>query len=91
MASFAKAAALLLCVCLLLSASSADAASIRGRELQASIANCKSHKTITGGKQVCTACTTGYVLIPGDGGCARESTTVVKPGVRHPEAHRRIA
>ncbi|WIA21331.1 hypothetical protein OEZ85_000558 [Tetradesmus obliquus] len=59
MASFAKTAALLLCVCLVLSASSADAASIRGRELQATIANCRSHRTIAGGRQVCTACTTG--------------------------------
>lgn len=84
MASFAKTAALLLCVCLVLSASSADAASIRGRELQAAIANCRSHRTITGGRQVCTACTTGFILIPGDGGCARQSTTVVRPGVVRP-------
>ncbi|KAF6250778.1 hypothetical protein COO60DRAFT_1567971 [Scenedesmus sp. NREL 46B-D3] len=84
MASFAKTAALLLCVCLVLYASTADAGSIRGRELQASIANCKSTRVVGGGRRVCTACTTGYVLRPFDGGCARQATTAVRPGAVRP-------
>uniref|UniRef100_A0A383VCW0 Uncharacterized protein n=1 Tax=Tetradesmus obliquus TaxID=3088 RepID=A0A383VCW0_TETOB len=77
MASFAKIAALL-CVLALISAPALEARELKAA--QVTIAGCNSYRVIGGGRRVCSACTTGFLLIPGDGGCVRQSTTV-RPGI----------
>ncbi|WIA21333.1 hypothetical protein OEZ85_000560 [Tetradesmus obliquus] len=78
MASFAKVAALL-CVLGLISAPALEA-----RELKAAlytIEGCSSYRTLGGGRRACTACTNGWAFVAGDGGCVRQSTTVMRPGL----------